>query len=239
MPLRSVKAERLYDFVTHTHTHLGGKCSFDCQFCYVNAMPFERPPKYRGAIRLMEEEFSVKYKTGKTVLMENSNDLFTHEVPRPWIKRVFEHCIRWPENTYVWLTQNPKRYVTLCLPTPPNSMWGATIESDIDHISISWAPPREARKRAMERFESDSKFLCIEPILDFDPENFTRWIKEMKVRFIILGADTRGHSKLPEPKPEKVEELIKRVHDIGGVEIKIKKSLARLMQGKSKLHKNV
>ncbi len=68
-----------------------------------------RPEKYRGEIRLVESEFDTNYGSGKTIFVENCNDLFAVGVPSEFVERVLGHCRAWPENTYVFQTKNPGR----------------------------------------------------------------------------------------------------------------------------------
>jgi len=70
----------MYPWVTHTHSHLGGECPHACTYCYVDNPRFGRPAKYTGPIRLLEDEFKVNYGTGRTIFVENCNDLFAAAV---------------------------------------------------------------------------------------------------------------------------------------------------------------
>jgi len=89
----------MYDWVTHTHAHLGGECSHKCSYCYVANSIHGRAEKFSGPIRLLEEEFSVKYGTDKTIFIDNMNDLFAKDVPKEWIDRVLTHCYSFSDNT--------------------------------------------------------------------------------------------------------------------------------------------
>lgn len=103
----------MYPWVTHTHTHLGGECPHRCSYCYVNSFPFGRPEKYKGPLRLIEKEFSMKYGGGKTIFIEHCNDLFAEDVSRDFILAVIFHCKNWPSNAYVFQTKNPHGYVIM------------------------------------------------------------------------------------------------------------------------------
>jgi DNA repair photolyase len=100
----------MYDWVTHTHAHLGGECLHKCSYCYVAHPKFGRAEKFSGPISLLEEEFSVQYGSGKTIFIDNMNDLFAKDVPNEWIRRVLEHCRSFNDNHYVFQTKNPERY---------------------------------------------------------------------------------------------------------------------------------
>jgi protein gp37 len=80
----------MYPWVTHTHCHLGGECPQRCSYCYVNSFPFGRPEKYKGQLRLIEKEFDVQYGIGKTIFVENCNDLFATNVPQEFINKIIK-----------------------------------------------------------------------------------------------------------------------------------------------------
>jgi len=68
--------------------------------------------------------------------------------------------------------------------------------------------------------------ITIEPILDFDIEPFLMLLRNVEPDFINIGADS-GHNHLPEPKSEKIRELIKELEKI--TEVRLKKNLKRLL----------
>lgn len=215
----------MYPWVTHTHSHLGGECPHKCVYCYVDNPRFGRPERYRGELRLIEKEFEVKYGAGKTIFMENCNDLFAEEVARQFIARITLHCLDWPENDYVWQTKNPARYLTTRSLLPPNSIRGCTIETNRRDSAISNAPAPVERFLAMEALEG-RKFITVEPILDFDLDIFAKQIVMAKPDFVNIGADSKGHG-LPEPPLWKVEALIENLQ-ARGIEVREKHNLERL-----------
>jgi hypothetical protein len=217
--------------VTHTHTHLGGECPHKCVYCYVDHgfMGTPRPKRYCGPLRLIESEFKVNYGTGKTIFIEHKNDLFCKDVPEDFILRILAHCNQFPENTYVFQTKNPARYLEFNQDGiwPDNSILGCTIESNIDHPNISNAPPVRDRMRAMCRLRR-RKFITIEPVLDFSPITLAAWIANIEPEFLNLGADSKGHN-LPEPSIEKINELVKELMEYG-IDLREKHNLQRLMK---------
>ena len=63
--------------------------------------------------------------------------------------------------------------------------------------------------------------------MDFDLDILVDWIRQIAPVFISIGADSKGH-KLPEPSPEKTQQLIK---DLQGITtIKIKDNLKRILR---------
>jgi len=226
MPLQKSKGQ-MYPWVTHTHCHLGGECPHKCVYCYVDHFPFGRPRKYQGELRLIEKEFSVNYGSGKTIFIENCNDLFAFAVYPNIINGVLEHCCMWPENEYVFQTKNPDRYHGTYQPFPPKSIRGCTIETNRDYHNISRAPGQMERYYAMRKM-SGRKFITIEPIIDFDVDVLSAWMDIIRPEFVNIGADSKGHN-LPEPTPDKIRGLISKLNEYG-IEIREKHNLERILK---------
>lgn len=225
MPLQKSKGH-MYPWVSHTHSHLGGECPHKCVYCYVDHFPFGRPQKYQGELRLIEKEFSVNYGSGKTIFVENCNDLFAEEVPQEFIERILAHCRKYPDNTYIFQTKNPARYITAHIPFPTKSLLGCTLETNrTDCMCVSNAPAPVSRIWAMEAI-TRPKFITIEPILDFDVIELITAILSIKPNFVNIGSDSKGHG-LREPSIDKVNELISLLRNIG-IEVREKHNLQRL-----------
>jgi DNA repair photolyase len=221
-------AGNMYEWVTHQHCHLGGECPHKCVYCYVNSFPFGRPEKYKGPLRLIEKEFAVNYGTGKTIFIENCNDLFAAGVPKEFIERVVGHCRDWPQNTYVFQTKNPSNYLQWISLMPPNFLLGCTIETNRNIPKISKAPKPVERARAMNCLTGQRRFLTLEPIMDFDVDILADWIWRIKPEFCNIGADSKRHN-LSEPPAEKVHALIAKLTEYG-IEIREKHNLERLLK---------
>lgn len=217
----------MYPWVTHTHSHLGGECPHKCSYCYVDNPRFGRLARYTGPLRLIEEEFSVKYGEGKTIFIENCNDMFADEVPGEFIVRILSHCRDWPQNTYVFQTKNPMRmsYVNKGL-WPPHCIFGTTIETNREIPGIGNAPPPHSRMVGMLNLKG-RLFVTIEPVLDFDVDILADWIGRIKPEFLNLGADSKNHG-LPEPTVEKIMALVDKLHEYG-IELREKHNLQRLV----------
>ena len=212
----------MYPWVTHTHSHLGGECPHKCVYCYVDNPRFGRPAKYQGELRLIDAEFAVNYGSGKTIFIENCNDLFAEGVPNEYIRRVLSHCRTWPWNTYVFQTKNPGRMRMTTW--EPNGIFGTTIETNRNIPGISKAPRPQDRVAAMIGWKV-RKFVTIEPVLDFDVDVFAEWIARIEPEFVNLGADSKAHH-LPEPTIEKIMALVDRLKTYG-IELREKHNLSR------------
>lgn len=213
----------MYPWVTHTHVHLGGECPHRCTYCYVNSRRFGRPPKYQGPLRLIESEFSVNYGTGKTIFIENCNDLFAVEVPNAFINRIISHCRSYPFNTYIFQSKNPARFSGWNF--PPSYIIGTTIESNRWYEASGNAPSPIDRMLAIERLPG-KKFVTIEPVMDFDVDCLASWIHRIRPEFISLGADSKNHN-LHEPTVEKIIQFTEKMKEYG-IELREKHNLSRL-----------
>jgi DNA repair photolyase len=218
----------MYPWVTHTHTHLGGECPHKCVYCYVDNPRSGRPARYRGPLRLIEEEFAVNYGNGKTIFIENCNDLWAREVPHEFILRVLAHCKTWPDNTFVFQTKNTFRYSDFFEHIPANSVLGVTIETNRNIPDIGKAPSPSERLTGMLLVTRApfKKFITIEPVLDFDVEILAEWINRIHPDFLNLGADSKDHG-LPEPTVEKIFALVDKLKTYG-IELREKHNLQRL-----------
>jgi len=70
-------------------------------------------------------------------------------------------------------------------------------------------------------------FLTLEPILNFDLDEFVLMIKDINPSFINIGADSKNNH-LNEPSKEKVLELIKELEKF--TEVRIKSNLNRIIK---------
>ncbi len=219
----------MYPWITHTHTHLGGRCPHECVYCSIQDMQkrFPKQLPYSGALRLKEKEFAVNYGTGKTIFVENCNDIGAIQVPFRYQERIFNHCCEYPENTYVFQSKNPRVFLAHFGSLPPKSLIGTTIETNRE-TNLGKAPYRSYRFNTITRAKAvgAKTFITIEPIMDFDVKEFAREIIKAKPDFVNIGADSKSHG-LPEPSMEKVLELVKRLTD-AGIEVREKRNLDRL-----------
>jgi hypothetical protein len=168
----------------------------------------------------------VNYGSGKTIFIENCNDLFAENVPQEFIYRVLRHCKEYPMNIYVFQTKNPERaFYVGKLRWPDNSIIGCTIETNRITDEMSNAPIPDDRASWMYKIQG-RKFITIEPIMDFDVDVLSSWIDRIRPEFVNIGADSKGHG-LPEPPMEKVYALIEKIK-ASGIEIREKHNLERL-----------
>ena len=112
----------------------------------------------------------------KTIWFVDMGDLFGE-----WVLRILEAARRYPGNTYMFLTKNPRRYHEFLDMFPENSLLGATIETNRDTSNLSKAPSPVERFEAMLELNHPHKFVVVEPILDIlytDPRVYSTFPKK-------------------------------------------------------------
>jgi len=188
-------------------------CKHGCPYCYAarisKRFTGDFDPKFHTK-RLPEPQ---KIKKPSKIFVVSMGDLFGEWVPDEWIKRVFEACSRAPWHTYLFLTKNPKRYVSLrdnnMLPLNLNAYFGATADN-----KNSLYAARDAFYEIDET--TNDTFYSIEPLLeemtsemqfDYDKGQPFDWCK-----WVIVGAQT-GPGAV-KPNPEWVQSIIDQCREV-------------------------
>lgn len=220
------------DWITHTWSCVQGECPHKCDYCYVKKGHFTKDnPAYKGEPRIAPGDLNLNLGRGKTIFVCHMNDLFANGVSIDITDKIIKKCKKYPDNTYVLQTKNPRRLANIPIGAlPKKCMIGTTIETNRTDIlcKISEAPFPMDRATAMRDIRSVGfdTFLTIEPIMDFDVKEFLELLEIAKPRWINIGADSKN-CDLIEPTWEKVQELIAGIRELG-IEIKEKSNLDRL-----------
>lgn len=110
---------------------------------------------------------------------------------------------------------------------PPMVVLGTTLESN-RCWNGSKAPCPVFRYQAMKSLPATMgyrKMVSIEPIMDFDLDEFVDMIRGIAPQFVSIGADSKNHN-LPEPSADKVQRLIADLSAF--TEVKLKDNLKRI-----------
>ncbi len=204
----------MYPWVTHTWNVIKGKCPHDCSYCYMKRFP-------QKELHFDQAELKTDLGSGNFIFVGSSCDMWAKDISYEWVKQVLDKC-RSHENKYLFQSKNPARFIDYAF---PNSILGTTIESNRYYPEISKAVAPMERKIALH-YLANHVIVSIEPILDFDLEVFTQWIREIKPQFVSIGADS-GNNHLPEPPASKVKALIEQLQSI--TQVKVKDNLRRLL----------
>jgi hypothetical protein len=141
---------------------------------------------------------------------------------------VLEHTRAFPKNEYVFQTKNVAKLMLFQDRLPEHRSVGTTVETNRVAVvaALSKAPPPIQRTGWLAQVHG-RKFLTVEPILDFDVDEFVAMIVEAHPDFINIGADSKGHG-LPEPSKEKIIAFVDALGK-AGVTIRKKVNLTRLV----------
>jgi len=219
--LNTSNGSKMFSIISRTWNPVTG-CLHGCKYCWARRLAetkLRNSPRYRGGFipRINEKEFNVKFSEGDFIFVSDMGDLFGSFIPREWILRVLAYIRKFPETYFLLLTKNPGRYTEFIEEFPENVILGMTIETNKDNLylehEISGAPAPSARYESFRKLDWNKKFISIEPILDFDPEVFWKWIDEIRPIMTYIGYDNYNN-RLPEPPLSKTLKLIEKLREI-------------------------
>jgi DNA repair photolyase len=200
---------RMFKTVSRTWNVFKG-CRFDCAYCNARKMAATRlkeSPRYKDGFtpRLVTEELSRRFRPGEFIFVGYMGDISF--ATREEVGFILAQTIEFfSETSFLFCSKNPAIYSSWELAYPDNLYLGTTIETNRSY-GLSKAPPPLERFQAMAELQHARKFVSIEPVMDFDLEVMTRWLREMKPDIVEIGADNyRNH--LPEPPWEKIKALL-------------------------------
>ncbi len=217
----------MYPWITHTWNPIRGKCPHGCVYCFMKDRDV-------GPLRLDEKALRDVLGYDRTIFVGSSTDMWAPAVPDKWILRVLEiidaHS-EWSQNSYIFQSKNPSRFFQFAEKIRPRTILGTTLESNRQYGQSIHAPlPAERAAAFVDRcLQGFRKMVSIEPIVAFDLEIFSRWIKAINPTFVSIGADSKGHN-LIEPTAQELKDLVVELSTI--TEIKLKKNVDRLLEGK-------
>ena len=212
----------MYDFVTHMWSPCKGRCSHDCNYCFMKRFPL--PP-----LHLDERDLRTNLGKDHFIFVGHTVDLFAKDVPEEWIKRVLERCRQFPTNKYLFQSKNPVRFRPFMDLFPEKVVLGTTIETNRTIYVESKAPSYTGRAAAIGELGrmGYETIITIEPIFDFDLVELSEMIISANPTWINIGADSKRH-KLPEPSKAKIVELINTLK--AKINVKLKSNLKRILE---------
>jgi protein gp37 len=166
-------------------------CLHGCPYCYARKIA-ERfkgskawPQGFTPMFHPERLNDPVKMKKPQAIFVCSMADLFGEWVPDTWINLVMDACTAAPWHTYIFLTKNPKRYLTIPgIYFTKNHWFGATVTNQADvNQRIHW----------LQRLPEGNTFISFEPLLgvishlDLIGSPFN---KEPDIKQVIIGAQT-------------------------------------------------
>jgi DNA repair photolyase len=209
----------MYDFVTHTWNTVKGICPHGCAYCYMHRFNNQKP------VRFDAKELKTDLGEDNFIFVGSSCDLFAGSIPCHWTDNTLEHCRKF-DNRYLFQSKNPRSMARCFL--PEGAVVCTTIETNRWYPKIMGTTPYpEDRAEGMAIFDSFSRYVTIEPIIDFDIEPLIELIKRCEPEQVNIGADSGGNG-LPEPDSGKILSLIEGLGKF--TKIARKNNLARLLK---------
>lgn len=174
-------------------------CKHGCPYCYARKIA-ERfkgskawPQGFEPMFHPERLQDPAKMKKPQTIFVCSMADLFGDWVPEPWIKAIFDQCLKSYQHTYIFLTKRPdnaKRFLDknmemeLYMEGAPENIWiGTTIENKsalprLDQLKAINSPSRSSTYHW-------NLFISFEPLL----ENIGK-INLDGIKQVIIGAQT-------------------------------------------------
>jgi len=157
-------------------------CYHGCPYCYARkiAERFKGSKAWQnGFTPTMHPERlndPVNEEVPQTIFVCSMADLFGDWVPEDWILDVLSTCIFAPQHTFLFLTKNPKRYLTIPSDFVRDHMWfGVSVTGNEDALRI-----HELRK-----LHTENRFVSFEPLLSIPHGVNLKGIPQ-----VIIGAQT-------------------------------------------------
>jgi DNA repair photolyase len=196
----------MYDFITHTWNPIKGACPHNCAYCYMKRWGKQTPA------HLDERELRTNIGGcghGYFIFAGSSCDIFASDIPDEWIKKVFQFIRRYPFAQFLLQSKNPARMLDSLAPADTNIVLCTTLETNRVYKLFMGNTPsiKERADVFLKMRKSLPLFVTIEPIMDFDLDEFTELIRMLPVVQVNIGADS-GNNHLPEPPKEKILEFI-------------------------------
>lgn len=204
-------------------------CDFDCTYCVPS---FQRQSKRQKALCLdcydytphCHDDRLKKIPSAGIVFVCGNADIsfcppdFTQKI----IDQIVEHNERAPHKTYYFQSKRPEYFREFLASFPKNVILLTTLETNRDegYGSISKAPCPTDRFQQFRALDYPRKVVTIEPILDFDLNEFASWIKSIHPDYVWLGFNSKPESvTLPEPPEENVQKLAEQLI-AAGIEVR-------------------
>jgi len=121
-----------------------------------------------------------------------------------------KHNIKRPDKTYYFQSKRPEYFQWFLEHFPENVILLTTLETNRDagYDKISKAPVPSDRYQQFLSLDYARKVVTIEPVMDFDVDDFAKWIVSIHPDYVWLGYNSRPRQvSLPEPSEEKLAEL--------------------------------
>ncbi len=197
----NISKGNMYKFISDTWNTIKGACPHDCSYCYMKHWGPLKPARFD------ESELNTDMGIDKYIFVGSSNDLFAAGHPDNWVRETLYHCVKYPDNRYLFNTKNPEGIAPYKDLIPDNATICVTLESNRRYPEIMRKAPAPYNRALHLQDLTFQKMITIEPIMDFGLGAFVAMIKSCNPVQVNIGADS-GNNNLPEPSPDKIRALI-------------------------------
>ena len=219
-------------------------CKHGCSYCAIKRIEKRSrldmtTPVFRNGENGTKNYMNDNLGSGRKIFVCSSGDMWGEWVKSEDIQRVLEHCKKYPDNEYMVLSKNLRRYSQFqrAGKFPDSTILGATIETDLERLvrplKSQATPTVENRLNWMEKiraeFWSDVKtMISVEPVVKFSGD-FSARIYDAGPDIVYIGADS-GNNGLPEPSADELRGLVADLEAF--TVVKLKKGLDRLLKAR-------
>ena len=155
------------------------------------------------------------------IFIGSNTDVFAAEMPSAWINKVLDFCVDVTSNQkddektrFLLQTKNPARvleFINHPLLKNGQAVVCTTLETNRHYPDImNNAPLIKDRAKAMAAIADYGvkTYVTIEPIMDFDSDEFIGLLKMCKPEQVNIGAESQHFVQIPQPSEDKLTSLI-------------------------------
>lgn len=221
----------MYEFITHTWNPMGGRCPHGCAYCYM------KYHTYIERLYLDDRELKGSCPANLFIFIGSNTDVFAVEMPSAWIKKVLDFCVDVTSNQkddektrFLLQTKNPARvleFINHPLLKNGQAVVCTTLETNRHYPDImNNAPLIKDRAKAMAAIADYGvkTYVTIEPVMDFDLDEFVKLIMMCKPEQVNIGADSKRYVQVPMPTDDKLTSLTLQL--LGFTKVIVKKNLS-------------
>ncbi len=115
--------------------------------------------------------------------------MWAADVPSEWIRKVLEYTKKY-NNNYLFQTKFPIRFLEFVGIFSQNYILGTTLETNRNYdLSMAPLPTNRWMQFKLLSIYKLRTMISIEPIMDFDLEDFLCMLHVIKPEFVSIGAD--------------------------------------------------
>ena len=200
-------------------------CKFACKYCeptFQAAVAWstqQRRVNCDGCLKYYPHEHPErlsKFPSEDIIFAFGNGDIsfYSQEFVEKAIDSLIVHLQRSRKSKTVYFqSKDPKclaKYFDRLIPIKDSVVMLTTLETNRDegYSDISKAPLPSDRYRDFLNLDWKRKIVTIEPVMDFDLDEFVNWIQQISPEAVYLGFNSKPEAvKLPEPSPEKFWQL--------------------------------